>query len=43
MVTSIVETKWLSRIKQRYGSALMERIGNTPLIQLDSVVRDCQE
>ena len=43
MVTSIVETKWLSRIKQRYGSALMDRIGNTPLIQLDSVVRRLPE
>ena len=43
MVTSILETKWLSRIKQRYGSALMERIGNTPLIQLDSVVRRLPE
>jgi cysteine synthase B len=43
VVTSIAETKWLTRIEQRYGSALMERIGNTPLIQLDSVVRRLPE
>ena len=43
MVTSIAETKWPSRIEQRYGSALMERIGNTPLIQLDSVVHRLPE
>lgn len=43
MVTSIVGTKWLSRGERRYGSALMERIGNTPLIRLDSVVRRLPE
>ena len=39
MVTSIAGTQWLSRVERRYGSALLERIGNTPLIRLDSVVR----
>lgn len=43
MVTSILGTKWLSRVERRYGSALMERIGNTPLIRLDSVVRRLPE
>lgn len=43
MVTSIVGAKWLSRVDRRYGSALMERIGNTPLIRLDSVVRRLPE
>ena len=35
----IAKTKWLSQVEPRYGSALLERIGNTPLIRLDSVVR----
>jgi cysteine synthase B len=39
VVTSIAGTQWLSRVERRYGSALLERIGNTPLIRLDSVVR----
>ena len=42
-MTSIAETRWLSQLEQRYGSALMERIGNTPLIRLDSVVRRLPE
>lgn len=36
----LAETRWPSRIEQRYGSMLMERIGNTPLIRIESVVRD---
>ena len=43
MVTSIAETKWLRQVERRYGSVLMERIGNTPLIRLDSVVRRLPE
>jgi len=43
VVTSIAGTKWLSRVEQRYGSALLERIGNTPLIRLDCVVRRLPE
>ena len=35
----IAKSKWLSRVEPRYGSALLDRIGNTPLIRLDSVVR----
>ena len=34
----IAKTKWLSQVEPRYGSALLERIGNTPLLRLDSVV-----
>ena len=43
MVTSIAETKWLRQVERRYGSVLMERIGNTPLIRLDGVVRRLPE
>jgi S-sulfo-L-cysteine synthase (O-acetyl-L-serine-dependent) len=39
LVTSIAETRWLSGVERRYGSALLDRIGNTPLIRLESVVR----
>ena len=39
MVTSVAEARWLSGVERRYGSALLDRIGNTPLIRLDSVVR----
>jgi S-sulfo-L-cysteine synthase (O-acetyl-L-serine-dependent) len=35
----VAQTRW-SELEQRYGSSLMERIGNTPLIRLDSVVRE---
>ncbi|MGA7244088.1 MAG: cysteine synthase family protein [Terracidiphilus sp.] len=35
----IAKSKWLSRVEPRYGSALLDRIGNTPLIRLDSAVR----
>jgi S-sulfo-L-cysteine synthase (O-acetyl-L-serine-dependent) len=35
----IARTKWLSQVEPRYGSALLDRIGNTPLIRLDGVVR----
>ena len=38
-MTSIAETRWLSGVERRYGSALLDRIGNTPLIRLESVVR----
>ncbi|HEY2466236.1 MAG TPA: cysteine synthase family protein [Terracidiphilus sp.] len=37
--SALAETRWLSRVEQRYGSSLMDRIGNTPLIRLDSVTR----
>lgn len=36
----LAETRWRSQIEQRYGSTIMERIGNTPLIRIESVVRD---
>ncbi len=36
---SIAKSKWLSQVEPRYGSALLDRIGNTPLIRLDGVVR----
>lgn len=36
----IPEPRWLSHPERHYGSSLMERIGNTPLIRLESVVRD---
>lgn len=37
----IPEPRWQQhRADVRYGSGLMERIGNTPLIRLDSVVRE---
>lgn len=36
----IPEPRWLGQVERRYGSALMERIGNTPLIRLDSVARE---
>ena len=37
----IPEPRWQQhRIDVRYGSSLMERIGNTPLIRLESVVRE---
>jgi cysteine synthase B len=37
----IPEPRWQQhRADVRYGSALMDRIGNTPLIRLDSIVRD---
>jgi cysteine synthase B len=39
LVTSIAETRWLSGVERRYGSALLDRIGNTPLIRLESVMR----
>ena len=38
--SALAETRWLSHVEQRHGSSLMERIGNTPLIRLDSVVRE---
>lgn len=37
---ALAETRWQSRIERRYGSSLLERIGNTPLVRLDSVVRE---
>jgi cysteine synthase B len=40
VVTSIAEARWIGGSARRYGSALLQRIGNTPLIRLDSVVRD---
>jgi cysteine synthase B len=35
----IPEARWQQRTGERYGSGLMERIGNTPLIRLDSIAR----
>ncbi|MGA8743683.1 MAG: cysteine synthase family protein [Terracidiphilus sp.] len=35
----IAKSEWLSQVEPRYGSALLDRIGNTPLIRLDGVVR----
>lgn len=35
----ITEPKRLSTVEPRYGTSLMDRIGNTPLIRLDSIVR----
>ena len=35
----IPEARWQPRTEERFGSGLMERIGNTPLIRLDAVVR----
>jgi cysteine synthase B len=37
---ALAETRWQGHAEKRYGSSLMDRIGNTPLIRLDSVVRD---
>jgi S-sulfo-L-cysteine synthase (O-acetyl-L-serine-dependent) len=34
-----IPMSWQHEPKERYGSVLTERIGNTPLIRLDSVVR----
>lgn len=34
----IEKSKWLSQIEPRHGSSLLERVGNTPLIRLDSIV-----
>lgn len=38
--SALAESSWQSHLEKRYGSSLMDRIGNTPLIRLDSVVRD---
>lgn len=38
--SALADTRWLGRVEQSYGSSLMERIGNTPLIRLDSLVRE---
>jgi cysteine synthase B len=37
---ALAETRWVRQAEKRYGVSLMDRIGNTPLIRLDSVVRD---
>ena len=38
--SALAEMRWPGQEEQSYGSSLMERIGNTPLIRLDSVVRE---
>ena len=35
----IPESSWQQRAEQRYGSVLVDRIGNTPLIRLDRIMR----
>jgi S-sulfo-L-cysteine synthase (O-acetyl-L-serine-dependent) len=35
----IAATRWQSQVEPRYGSMLLDRIGNTPLIRLDTLVR----
>lgn len=38
--SALAETRWRSHAERRYGSTLMERIGNTPLIRLNSLARE---